>query len=232
MARPFDLITFDFDGVLLHNNYNDLFLDHSRTLGLAWEPQQERVLARFIHDYFGSGRSRTDFEAHGAEGFWAVAYAHFLETLGAQGDVAVAATALAEAMQAAEGVYYHEFGLHEMLEGLREQGYHLAMLTNRDDQIHEFGNEWELIAPFEFIGTRDTVGKPKPEPHLYHHIAEHFNVPAARALHIGDNPYADVVGAQAAGWHVVLIDPDDLFPDWDVPRLPSLRDLPEWLDSQ
>ncbi len=139
MARAFDLITFDFDGVLLHNNYNELFLDHCRTLGLGWAPEQERVLARFIHDYFGSGRSRADMEAHGQEGFWAVAYLHFLETLGAEGDVAAAAASLAEAMQAAEGVYYHEYGLHEMLDGLREAGYHLAMLTNRDDRIHEFG---------------------------------------------------------------------------------------------
>ncbi|MGH2544782.1 MAG: HAD family hydrolase, partial [Ardenticatenaceae bacterium] len=64
---------------------------------------------------------------------------------------------------------------------------------------------------------------------LFHHVAEHFGVAAGRALHVGDNPYADVLGARAAGWQCVLIDPDDLFPDWDVPRLRTLRDLPNAL---
>ncbi|MDQ4076539.1 MAG: HAD family hydrolase [Chloroflexota bacterium] len=232
MARPFDLITFDFDGVLLHNNYQDLFLEQCRALGLSWPDDRERHLARFVHDYYGSGQSRADWEAHGEEGFWTVANQRFLDVLRAEGDLEAALAALRERMQELEIIYLYEHGIHELLDSLREEGYRLAMLTNRDENILEFGVEWGMIEPFEFIGTRETVGKPKPEPDVYHHIADRFGVSADRALHVGDNPYADILGAHAAGWDAILIDPDDLFLDWDVPRIPTIHDLPEWLASR
>lgn len=229
MARAFDLITFDFDGVLLHNNFNDLFLDCCRELGLTWAKEREAEVARFIHDYYGGGEAKNDYETHGREGFWPVANRRFLAALASEGDLDGVAQHLTAQLRDAEVLYFHETGVHELLERLRQEGYRLAMLTNRDDKIHEFGAEWDLIAPFEFIGTRDTVGKAKPEPDLFHHISQHFDVPATRSLHVGDNPYADVRGAQAAGWQCLLLDPDNLFPDWDVPRLPTLHDLPAWL---
>ena len=65
MERAFDLITFDFDGVLLHNNYSEYFLEKCRTLNLRWPVERERELTRFKHHYFGSGLVRRDREEHG-----------------------------------------------------------------------------------------------------------------------------------------------------------------------
>lgn len=231
MERPFDLITFDFDGVLLHNDYNDRYLEACRALGMTWPAQREAVLARFVHDYFGSGEATRVREAHG-ERFWEMTHRRFLEVLGVEGKGEELAPALAQAMREAEFIHFYETGVHEMLAQLQEAGYRIAMLTNRDEQVRSFAAEWDLIEPFEFIGTRETVGKPKPEPDLFHHIADWFKVVPERALHVGDNPYADVLGAQAAGWECVLIDPDDLFPDWEVPRLRTIRALPDWLAEQ
>lgn len=232
MERPYDLITFDFDGVLLHTNYNDLYLAQCRALGLEWEPGREARLARYVHDFFGSGEANRVRDTHGAELFWEVAHRRFLEVLAGEGEFDRLAPRLAEAMREAEIIHFYETGVHEMLGGLRERGYRIAMLTNRDDQVHTFAAEWRLIEPFEFIGTRETVGKPKPEPDLFHHIGEWFEVPAQRALHVGDNPYADVLGAHAAGWEAILVDPDDLFPDWEVPRLRTIHELPAWLEQR
>jgi HAD superfamily hydrolase (TIGR01549 family) len=232
MPRPFDLITFDFDGVLLHNNYNELILDACRTLGLRWDPARERELVRFIHDYYGTGAALRDLTEHGREGFWAIANRRFTEALQAEGLTDEMIPQMIARIQQAEPLFYYETGIHELLHDLRDQGYRLAMLTNRDDRINEFGAEWGFIEHFDLIGTSQTVGKPKPEPDLFHYIAEHFNVAPGRALHIGDNPYADVVGARAAGWRCILIDPDDLFPDWDVPRIPTIHDLLGWLGGQ
>ncbi|MGH2543548.1 MAG: hypothetical protein ACRDIB_12150, partial [Ardenticatenaceae bacterium] len=107
MARPFDLITFDFDGVLLHNNYNALFLDGCRTFGLTWPEECEVKLARFVHDYYGSGHARADLETHGQERFWSVATWRFLDMLAAEGNLETAATAITEHLQKAELIYHH-----------------------------------------------------------------------------------------------------------------------------
>jgi HAD superfamily hydrolase (TIGR01549 family) len=232
LARRFDLITFDFDGVLLHNNFHDLFLAQCREMGLQWLDGVERKLARYVHDYYGSGQSVADVRAHGMSGFWQVANRRFLEVLGVQEDCETHALALTEKLQAAEVIYFHETGIHDMLASLRGEGYRLVMLTNRDERVREFGEEWGFIEPFEFIATRETVGKPKPEPDVFRHISALVEISPERSLHVGDNPYADVMGARAAGWHSILIDPDDLFDDWDVPRVPSILELPEWLRGE
>ncbi len=231
MKRPFDLITFDFDGVLLHNDYTDSFFQTCRDVGLTWPRERESYLMRFIHDYFGNGQSRKDTEEYGRANFWLVANRRFLDALSATGNLEKAVIALTERLERMDVFYFYETGVHEVLEAVKKQGYRIAMLTNRDDHIHEFAAEWDLIEPFEFIATRDTVGKPKPHPDVYYHLNKMFAIPPHRALHIGDNPYADISGANAAGWHSILIDPDNLFPDWDVPRILTLHDLLEWLAS-
>lgn len=232
MERAFDLITFDFDGVLLHNNYSEHFLEKCRTLNLRWPVERERELTRFKHHYFGSGLSRSDREEHGNAHFWYVANRRFLEALAAEGEVEEAIVSLSESRTEREFIYFYETGVHELMEALREQAYRIAMLTNRNDQVHEFAAEWGVIELFEFIATRDTVGKPKPAPDVYHHLNEMFGIPPSRSLHIGDNPFADVLGAHAAGWQALLIDPDNLFPDWDVPRIPTIHELMGWLASK
>jgi HAD superfamily hydrolase (TIGR01549 family) len=231
VTRPFDLISFDFDGVLLHNNYLDLFIAACRDLGLRWPEGKEADMLRFVHDYYGGSLSWTDMQEHGMEGRRAAAGRRFLEALAVEGEWEHHIPTLIEQMQAAEIVQFYETGVHDLLVNLRDQGYRLAMLTNRDDEIHDVGAEWELIEPFELIVSTSTLGKYKPDPDNYLHINDYFDVPPHRSLHIGDNPYADVRGAHAAGWSALLIDPDDLFPDWEVPRVHSLHEIPEWLES-
>jgi HAD superfamily hydrolase (TIGR01549 family) len=232
MPRPFDLITFDFDGVLLHSNFFDLYLAQCRAMGMQWAQENEAKLARFIHDYYAGSLYLSDMEAHGREKYFPVANRRFLKALGVEGEWDEQIPALTEQVRAAEVVYYYESRIHDLLEGLREEGYRLAMLTNRDDRIHEFGAEWGMIEPFELIITTSTTGKHKPEPAGFLYANDYFNVPPSRSLHIGDNPYADVRGAEAAGWSALLVDPDDLFPDWEVARVRSLSELPDWLASQ
>jgi len=45
-------------------------------------------------------------------------------------------------------------------------------------------------------------------------------------LYIGDNYYADVVGAQEAGMVAVLIDRERIFPDPDCPTIYEIGELP------
>jgi FMN phosphatase YigB (HAD superfamily) len=91
-------------------------------------------------------------------------------------------------------------------------------------------NEWDLADHFEMIVDRDTAGAPKPSAAPFHYVNQKLGIPPTRALHIGDSPFADIMGAINAEWQPLLLDPDNLFPDWDVARIQSLADLFDWLN--
>ena len=71
----------------------------------------------------------------------------------------------------------------------------------------------------------DVVGVAKPDPRIFEMALERLGVPAARAIHVGDTPAADVDGACAAGVRPVLIDPYDFHAQLEVDRVPSLADV-------
>lgn len=56
-----------------------------------------------------------------------------------------------------------------------------------------------LLGYFGAISYSDEVGFRKPEARIFHVTLERAGVAAGEALHIGDNPDADVVGAQGVG---------------------------------
>ena len=45
----------------------------------------------------------------------------------------------------------------------------------------------------------ETFGGKKPDPAIFHAAAAHLGIPPAQVLFVGDNPTADVLGAQSAG---------------------------------
>lgn len=52
------------------------------------------------------------------------------------------------------------------------------------------------------------VGVAKPHPRIFEAACDLLGIPAGQVLHIGDNPAADVAGAQAAGMTAALVRPD------------------------
>jgi len=69
------------------------------------------------------------------------------------------------------------------------------------------------------------LGVGKPDPAIFRLALDAVGVAPERALHVGDTPAADVVGARAAGVHAVLVDPYDHHPDADVVRIRHLADV-------
>ncbi len=52
------------------------------------------------------------------------------------------------------------------------------------------------------------LGVAKPHPRMFEAACGVLGIPAAEVLHVGDNPDADVAGAQAAGMTAALVRPD------------------------
>ncbi len=65
----------------------------------------------------------------------------------------------------------------------------------------------------------------KPEPQIFAHACEQLSVEPSETAYVGDNYFADVVGAQRAGLQPVLYDPRGVFPDPDCLRIRSFDEL-------
>jgi putative hydrolase of the HAD superfamily len=73
------------------------------------------------------------------------------------------------------------------------------------------------------------VGVSKPNPGIFYAAMERLGATAEESLYVGDNYWADVVGAKRAGLTPVLFDPHGLFPEADCAILKRMDELLSWL---
>jgi putative hydrolase of the HAD superfamily len=121
------------------------------------------------------------------------------------------------------------------LEGLRRlaaTGVRLAIVSNSDGNA-----EAGLVAgavcqvgagegvEVHVILDSHVVGIEKPDPRIFALALERLGVPAARAVHVGDTVFADVVGAKAAGIRPLHLDPHRFCPLDDHEHVSSLDDV-------
>ena len=59
---------------------------------------------------------------------------------------------------------------------------------------------------FEKVIISSEAGADKPAPHIFEHALGALNVPAANALHVGDDPARDWAAAAAAGMRVYKLE--------------------------
>lgn len=97
-------------------------------------------------------------------------------------------------------------GAHDALSWL-EGRYPLALVTNggpdmQDQKIDAIGLR-ERVETIVYAGSDGVSAKPDPEP--FERALRALDVPADRALYVGNNYEADVVGAANAGLDAVLV---------------------------
>ncbi len=112
----------------------------------------------------------------------------------------------------------------ETLEALRSQGYRLGMVTNgSSDTQREKIARWNLEPYFDEIVIESEFGRGKPDPGVFAQALAGTGAAPHEAWMVGDNLYADIGGARAAGIHSVWIHRERLqFPD-DPPAQPDRR---------
>lgn len=122
------------------------------------------------------------------------------------------------------GPYFHLFDdVLPTLDGLKEQGIKLAVVSNWDYSLHRILEVWELTPYFDFVVASLEFGVEKPEPAIFLHALQNMGVEPGSAIHVGDNPLDDVHGAQQVGMQARLIDRS--LPVRDGHRLSSLTQL-------
>ena len=113
-----------------------------------------------------------------------------------------------------EAVYAHfaEPGVWEAfadvpaaLEVFLAAGYRLGVISNFDRRLRKVLAGLGLASAFEHIVLSSEVGADKPDPRIFAEGLRLFDVPAGRALHVGDDPRKDW-GAEAVGLRVFRLE--------------------------
>jgi putative hydrolase of the HAD superfamily len=92
------------------------------------------------------------------------------------------------------------------LDAMQEAGLRLGVVSNWSWYAPELLQTLELARHFEVLSISARVGYQKPHRAIFDHALELLGVPADQAIHVGDDPEADVVGARRVGIEPVLLD--------------------------
>lgn len=225
-------VFFDLDGTLRHSvpEGGEVFSAYVASLGLRVNHEDRLRAARWEHLYWASSTDlRDDLLAHSSdtENFWMEYSRRRLIALGAS---PTQARELAPQVSKHMGeVYTHESivpdDVRRTLPLLKQAGYLMAVISNRDKPFQATLDSHNLSEFFTYALSGGEVESYKPEPRIFEHALEHMNVTARETVYVGDNYYADIVGAQCAGLQPVLYDPKFIFPDADCITIRSFDEL-------
>jgi putative hydrolase of the HAD superfamily len=123
-------------------------------------------------------------------------------------------------------------GAPGMLVELRARGLRLAVVSNSDGRAEAHLVEGGVREGIEFVVDSQLVGIEKPDPRIFEIALDRMSVRADRALYVGDIRSVDEAGAQAAGMHGVIIDPEGDYVTGGRPTIATIGDLPIWIDAR
>ena len=231
-------IFYDLDGTLRMNVPNGwrAFADFASELGLSSGPEDRLRIARWEHYYFGgSAEIRSDRATFtDSPTFWENYSRRQLAVLGASPEQV---SELAPKLNQRMSENYRPLdiipaGLVETLGTLKEQGYLLGVLSNRDESYSGYLAERGLGEFFSLAIFAGEAGIYKPDPGVFHYLLGKAGVSADESIYVGDNYYADVVGAREAGMRPVLLDVNNLFESPDCPVIQSHSQIIQLLEQR
>jgi len=111
-------------------------------------------------------------------------------------------------------------GAMEVLEELKKRGIKLAIISNTiHGQIERaLLRHYKVHDMFKVLLFSSEVRFRKPRPEIFRMALYHMGVPSEGALHVGDTPEADVIGALKAGMGAVHYDPQGKGYPQDLPK--------------
>lgn len=120
-------------------------------------------------------------------------------------------------------------GARELIAELQARGIRVAILTNGWSPLQEMKIAQALAFTGEIL-VSDEIGVRKPAAAAFAKLVVALGAAPAECLYVGDNPAADVVGAQAAGLRGVWFDWEGLaYPRDEAPPAHVVRALAEVL---
>jgi len=225
-------VFFDLDGTLRHSvpEGGEVFTHYIEDLGYSVSAEDRVRAMRWEYQYWASSADlRDDLLAHSSDtnNFWIEYSRRRLIALGVSPEQALE---LAPKASAHMGEMYKPDSVvpedvRRMLPALQQAGYIMAVISNRDKPFQDTLIAHGLSEFFPYSLAGGEVDIYKPEPGIFEHALKQLNVSARETVYVGDNYYADVVGALRAGLEPVLYDPNRIFPDVDCTTIHSFDEL-------
>jgi HAD superfamily hydrolase (TIGR01662 family) len=113
----------------------------------------------------------------------------------------------------------------DVLARLRVQGYRLGIVSNWSWNLRDRVAQAGLAGHFEIVWASAYAGCNKPHPGIFFQALAQMDLPAGRALYVGDSYAHDVIGARSAGVDVALLDRDGKANEPDCPVIHDLWGL-------
>ena len=230
-------IIFDLDGTLRINQpaINKTFYRFAEELGLSSSCAQQRKAAQWAHFYWAqSDTLASDLEAlgHDDERFWSNYVKRNLVALGSPEENADKLTPkMRHKMNNQDFDSCVPEDVPKTLKSLKKDGYTIGLVSNRRRPIAEELEELGLSPLLDFAYVAGEVDVWKPNPQIFERAIAESGFDCEQMIYVGDNYYADIVGAQRAGMVPILIDPDDVFPEAACTIIQSIGEIPGLLNS-
>ena len=234
---PVDLVTFDLYDTLIELNPPrwERLADVARTRGIEADPVVLREADRIAEDYFtleNGTRPIRDRSWAEREAFRLELMRRWLEAADLPHDPetvrALRQAYISEFDEMSDHHHYRLFpDVMPALRKLRRAGLKTALISNADEDVTVIAVHFAFAPLMDMIVTSALVGYEKPDPRTYYAALEPLQVEPERALHVGDQPKSDVIGARGVGMGAVLIDRYDRHRDTDIPTVSSLTELAE-----
>jgi putative hydrolase of the HAD superfamily len=224
-------VLFDLDGTLRYTDPSPTtsLFDKAAELGVPDGMKKRRKIARWTHYYWAQSPELAEDSAAFPEerDFWLNYTVRSLLEYDCEPECArELAPELVRYMQEEyQSTNVIPSDVRPTLGYLKESGYRLALLSNRDMPCHAELSEWELDNYFELTLVAGQISAWKPDPGLFTHALDHLGVRPEKAIYVGDNYFADVIGARRAGVQPVLYDPNQVFTDADCPVIRRISEL-------
>lgn len=225
-------ILFDLDGTLRYNRprFNDILAKYAIEYG-APDTRQDRCRAeRWMHYYWAqSSDVQLDMANYGElnQAFWENHTRRYLIAYGHPPDQAAQ---VAVEIHRRMSIEYNPKPwvppeVFEVLHTLKAAGFLLGIVSNRTDPLDDELQRLGLDNYIDLTLTAGEVNSWKPDTGIFLQAVLRLQVRPAEVLYVGDNYYADVIGARNAGLRPVLLDPDELFPEVECEVIHELKDL-------
>jgi len=120
-------------------------------------------------------------------------------------------------------------GTFELLDYLRPN-YQLHIITNGFDEAQQKKMDNSKIAPyFKTVTNAELAGVKKPNPIIFNYALNLAKAKPEESLMIGDNYEADILGAKALGWDVILFNYHNITAEADIKQVKLLQELKAYL---
>ncbi len=225
--RPYDAVLFDLDGTLRSNQPDgvEAFIEYASRVGLALSETQVQICEREAHRYWASSRVDADLARYDQRGFW-VNYNQLLLNAMNVGDACVnCAAQIQDLFDEYDPVDMVYADTREVLGTLREHGYTVGLVSNRSEDLLPLVQKYGIADYFHFTLSAGQAGCYKPEPGIFYKALALAKTSPERAVYVGDNYFADVIGALNVNVDAILIDPRGIFARYYARRVKHLKDV-------